>query len=75
MNPFHAHDFKLVCRTYAAPVAPATNIRGDMELIKTLRFGLTTFVFLCKCGQTSKIVSYGEEQRGVLDIKFHEVKR
>ena len=72
---FHQHDFKRVSSTFGAPVPIDQRISGTPDLIKVLRFGMTTMTFLCPCGDLMKVESLGREERGVLDIKFSEVKR
>jgi hypothetical protein len=72
---FHQHDFKVVARTYAEALPLEHRINAEPETILTLRMGVTTHLLACACGDTNTIRMLGREDRGVMDIKFSEVKR
>lgn len=76
---FHKHKFEVVATTYVPPL----NLEGwqasgrelSLQLCK-LRAGVTTVLhpLRCPCGAIKKEEMLGEQVRGVVEVKFREVK-
>lgn len=73
---FHRHLFRLSTRCFSGTVPETMAIHGgDGDFQRAMRFGITTHVYLCACGETKKVEAWGREERGVMEIKFSEVKK
>jgi hypothetical protein len=70
----HRHDFRFVARTYAPPCGAAVS-SNDVKLISMVAMGTTSYLWMCSCGERRMETLLGREDRGVVEVKFSEVKR
>jgi len=71
---FHAHDWKEIARTYAAPPGRHTKVTGGQSdsLLERIVFGVTTILWECqdrKCAALRKQEMLGSEQKATADGK------